>query len=1278
MSSLNWAHFDGTHFQKFCNSLLLFNVSKFAHVFSADGADGGVDQLFAGTYDSKKGLWRFQDKFHNSGTKSADISALKRDIVYDIKTNYKNENYIVFITNVNLTVAKYNELLKTSQELLKELNIKNCEFFLWHEASLEALVSNYPVIYNWFWEKESVLLQPHEVYFSNQLRDDIDDIRNQLKNKFFGRESQLAELSEFIQNPSQSALAIIANGGYGKTRLLIEFFKKDISDKEEWIPLVMSHIGFNPTQFAHLLKTKRKLLIFIDNAHEIPDIVSEVKRQIDNTHGKDKLVLTTRPTLFSEILSKLPSHSKEIGKLRLPKLPYDLTKEMFKSELSWLKDISIIHLATISKGVPNVILELIRVVRLGKQPNEISAEEAFNQSVKEIFSEAINDIEKKTQIPKEKIHDLLRLIALISPVNNNDTDKVFISEFIELRKDKLELMINELTALNLLDPGQTISIKPDPYSDSILAETITKNKTFIDLVRNYIGAEIYLENILKNLSEAEIADDEKEYFIDGLLYGYVSLLKDTSTPNKKIKNIYEFVAKITVSKPKYGVFVIREFIDFHNNIDHSIHTEIVGWSDKTYFQEIGELTSKILTSLSTYSKYGRDNKDEVHLLIEGYTRATGDLNILISCYGYHEWNFPYFGYLPRQCCESQLYLKSIICKDLQSSDDIEKLNIAIKSSEFLMELEFQLERYFEEATMQMHFGHAQIPYCDHIEEIRTDILKSLIIFHNRPSNETIKVQALSLLMDYFFYCCKNYSKRHKQDLSKEIPIALAFFNSLLDGNPTTYQKNKILNYIQRFGKAEYQEQYQETMESLKTKASISNSLYEALEMNLINEDYFDSRNNLEPRTLKLLEQYGSIKKFENDLINIRIALKKTSSNFQGVLAIISKYHPAEAKILFEHIKNDHPELIGEAVFLIKDQYKDVEYFYEVLQWLWDRKDVHVQSFFWLLGWGRNRDRVYYKASDLDYYEYIIDNNIGNHSTHDFIKYNLLDYAYLNKERTFELLDKFMKVAHQQYIDALGYVMFDKKEKYGADFKNEIKKLFFSNTDKIEIDDFHSQSFLRFLEEYFGFDELFNFIDRLIDEQLKKDEYRNFNFDRNFYLNDSLTIQDQIKRYIKILEWYINNYEINPRKQDYIINIFRPGFTLTVEIQAEIVPLMGKYQNDINSLITLAKGLRSFVHTNEEWVITISMIADLILKNGNQDLDLSTLYGSSFLNNSGGKSKSGKGVPYTEDKAKKELLEKVIAEATLHARVVDYLKKCLLKVNEDITREIADDEREFNW
>lgn len=326
MTSLNWNIFDGKLFQKFCNNLLLFEVSKFAHVFTAEGKDSGVDQYFHGTYEGKSGKWRFQDKFHNSGNKPSDVGALKREVIQDIQTNYSGEQFIVFITNVNLNTAKHAEILKAAIDELAIKKIAGCEFILWHEANIEAFVPHYPLIYHWYWYKETVLLQLFEEYFAKPLDDSSFDVRYQFNNAFYGREKKIESLINFLTHGKESSLAIIANGGYGKTRLVIELFQNHISANAEWIPLVISPVGFNANEVHRLLQTPKKLLLFIDNAHEVPDVVKEVKRLVDNSLGKDKLLLTTRPTLFSDILYKLSSHSRDIQKLPLERLDYDENK----------------------------------------------------------------------------------------------------------------------------------------------------------------------------------------------------------------------------------------------------------------------------------------------------------------------------------------------------------------------------------------------------------------------------------------------------------------------------------------------------------------------------------------------------------------------------------------------------------------------------------------------------------------------------------------------------------------------------------------------------------------------------------------------------------------------------------------------------------------------------------------------------------------------------------------------------------------------------------------
>ena len=456
-------------------------------------------------------------------------------------------------------------------------------------------------------------------------------------------------------------------------------------------------------------------------------------------------------------------------------------------------------------------------------------------------------------------------------------------------------------------------------------------------------------------------------------------------------------------------------------------------------------------------------------------------------------------------------------------------------------------------------------------------------------------------------------------------------------------------------------------------------MYEALEMHMINSDYFDVRNNLETRIIYLIEQYGSLRKFEDDLIKIRLGLDKIQSQFQIILGIVGKNYPKEAKELFTRIQENNPKLIPESTELIRNNYKDEKYYYNILNWLWERKDIkdiYINTFFWLLSWGRNRDRKYYKVSDLDYYEYGI-KNLNTLHIADSISYNLIAYAYIDKGRTFGLLDMFIKAPHEKELDHLNYTIFDNKETYSVDFKNEIKILFYKNIDKIDLENSRGEMFFEFLETNFGFEELFKFIESLLETLLKKDEYAYVNLTRYYYKGKS-SLKDQISRYVKILDWYIVNNDSNPKKCDFILNMFRPDVKLTEDIKNAIIPLINKYHSNSNNLILIAKSLQQFANTNEEWITTLCSIGDKIIVIEDFEFDFSKIFGSSFYYNNGSKTKAGMGIPYNEDVLRKLLLEKIISERNSSDRVTEYLNKCLSKVNQDIDNAIKEDEENLGW
>jgi hypothetical protein len=1275
MRSLLWNQFNGSLFQKLCNSLLLFEVSKFAHVFSAEGKDSGIDQYYNGEYHGKQGKWRFQDKFHNSGNKTNDIRELKRDIKKEIE-KITEENFLVFITNVNLTPLKYREYINYAVDLLNK-DATKCEFLLWHESNVEALVSQNPIIYNWFWEKESILLTPPEEYFRKELDQNNTDLRYQLHNKFIGRQNDIEHIAEFLKDRERTTLALVANGGYGKTRLCLEFLKNKIGKDNEWIPLVLFHTGYSASHFKQILSSKRRLLVLIDNAHEIPDIVSDVKRLIDNNNGKDKLLLTSRNTLFSEILGKLPSRNRNIDRKDLSKLTYEETKSLFLTELPWLMEKDIIRLAEVSKGIPNVILEFIRLIRSGKQPYEISSDDSFTNSVHEILAQAADDIERNTFISKEVTLDFLKLSSIISPVGNNQEDKAFISKVLNLRVDKLELLINELSVLGLLHK-YSLAIKPDPYSDTLLTQTIKKNKSFIDHVLDQENASKYFENILKNLAEAEIGEAEKSFFIDNLLYDHVETVKN-ETDLKKIKNIYEFVNKVFYLKPELAITSVKHFIEIYKDTSHAIHSSFDSWTSKKYVETITEEVDKILTNLFAYSEYVKDNLEIIHSLLEEYISLTNRFKLIGNCYGYREFDFNAFGYNPRQCCEKQMFLKNICCHYLKDDSSLFSLNIALSGISTLLVLDFHIEGYFEEATMKFHFGTAQVPMCEHIKEFRKEIVAALIKFYQKHNNnDELKETGLKELLRYFFYCSTGYEKKHKQKIGEdEIKMVLEFFKVLVK-TATIQEKNKILSRINIKDRKEIKLEYVNDIEIIRKEASKLNSLQEELEMLIISEDYFDVIKNFEEKIGSLITKYGPFAAFQNDLIPISQKLFSQANkptNFQLILNFVAKNYHEEARFLYSEIQTNHEDLISEYTTIVRGNYKDRDYYYGVIKYLWQRRDKFCYQVFWLLTYGRDRNVEYYEESDLEYFEYAINNKLEQ--AYSFITSELINYAYKNRTRTFQLLDQFINLIPINVEDNFIMYTFSENKKVTTDFKDELKSLLFKNIEHFSVDDNYADHVLQFLDDEHGFYTVFEFVKIKVASALQGDEYKYLTLRDHNYSNKKLSEIEKIERYLIVLQWFVESYTGSEKDFEYVVEFFAPKEVFSEELKNAVLQLGEQYLNEPKKLDNLCTAISMLPPSSEHQIITLCRIVEVYIITNPNDRNIQRFFSHHYYRSSGGV-KTGRGVPYPEDVAKKKFLEKILEQNEFVPQVKKVLQDCIINVNRAIEEEISRDNEQLDW
>lgn len=210
-----WHNFDGDKFQRFCNALLHLEVSKHVQPYTAPGKDGGIDAWYEGPYEGKEGKWRFQAKYHGTESKQA-IRSLKSQIKADLENNVRDENYLVFVTNVELLPQKVKEFENLADGYAVEL-------IIWEGGKLQAFVDALPVLYATFVE-QNFALKPYKDFFEVDL-DKLNLTQSNFHETFVGRDKEFKVLEDFLNDDSRSSISIIGRGGYGKTRLVVEFFK---------------------------------------------------------------------------------------------------------------------------------------------------------------------------------------------------------------------------------------------------------------------------------------------------------------------------------------------------------------------------------------------------------------------------------------------------------------------------------------------------------------------------------------------------------------------------------------------------------------------------------------------------------------------------------------------------------------------------------------------------------------------------------------------------------------------------------------------------------------------------------------------------------------------------------------------------------------------------------------------------------------------------------------------------------------------------------------------
>lgn len=314
------------------------------------------------------------------------------------------------------------------------------------------------------------VLIPYQIIFESQIKPQSVNLPFQFNNPFFGREADLKSIAEFIADENQKVLTIVADGGYGKTRLCIEFFQKNVDTSGDTEAFVLNDKAYQGELFPHKEPTTKRTIVLVDDAHRKTEILDSLLNSAKRNNNV-KLILTVRKALHEDTMKAFATHSRNIPTIPLKRLSYDDTLDLIKSQVPGLGEGERIRLADQSKGVPVVVLGLCQVVRNGKYSSELSEEDNFIRFVRELKEQIISDISEKYFVDPKNINKIIQLLSLLRPLKNTEEEIKLLADLNEISFEESSIILTYLAEYEFVQQKNDISIISDPYADVILLDS---------------------------------------------------------------------------------------------------------------------------------------------------------------------------------------------------------------------------------------------------------------------------------------------------------------------------------------------------------------------------------------------------------------------------------------------------------------------------------------------------------------------------------------------------------------------------------------------------------------------------------------------------------------------------------------------------------------------------------------------------------------------------------------------------------------------------------------
>lgn len=382
-----------------------------------------------------------------------------------------------------------------------------------------------------------------------------------------GREKTLEQFKNALASNQVRIIVFPGRGGLGKTRILRAIEQEDqiTEPTRDWRFAILQP-ALNAESLEDLLGLN--LVLVIDDAHSREDIgiaLEFIRRQAPTA----KLILSTRPQALQRLnglLSRTEFDRSEITYI-------DELTEFVRSDMR-----SLVHevfgdtatqyeegVVSAAGGNPLVALVGAQLVARGEiAPGLLERHADFRFSVLNRFEDAtLKDVYER--IPKERCHQILQVIAALTPVRLDYPELARIaSSFLGINENDWHSALGILEEAGILiRRGKLLRIVPDPLSDHILHSACLTPQGQPTGFANRIFetfSEVSAESLLRNLSELDWRIEAERNQSSSLLNHVWDSIENEfrSVPNSGRIYIFSILAKIAYFQP-HRVFALIEY-----------------------------------------------------------------------------------------------------------------------------------------------------------------------------------------------------------------------------------------------------------------------------------------------------------------------------------------------------------------------------------------------------------------------------------------------------------------------------------------------------------------------------------------------------------------------------------------------------------------------------------------------------------------------------------------------------------------------------------------------